>query len=459
MKRKLFFGTLALLVLTIVGAFAFGFVNPAQVGDFLVEFLVGGGSGAIFAAGGLVAGTTVTTETADTESPNLLRPDISQKITQIMPSTTPLDTLIREAGAHEKTEALMFKFYSAELRPFTDALDSAFTRDSGVTPANGYEIVVTNVNIWQTDDGILFHGITGGDGGPLVGHIIKKVNSTKKLTVVFLNGTGDDTNIPPASIADETKVGRLANAKSELDAKTDPYGHLPLDSYNYVQAHMAQVEESFWQKAHAKEVNWDIRDMQTMSIFDLRCQMEAASIFGVRKKIFDVEGNDWKYLSGGAVRFAGQSLTFDPTATIDNAAWTNWTKKLFTGNAGSDRRYAFLGSDLIERLHDVDIVSKQIDGTSTEVVFGITFRRIETNFGIIMLKHHPLFNSYGYANGGVVLDLNNVRKRVFEPMKVRKLDLISSGEKKANAYVLEETFGLEFRYPDTHAVITPTSAH
>ncbi len=459
MKRKLFFGTLALLVLTLAGTFGLGLLSPEMVGDFLTQMFVGGGVGVTLAAGGLVAGATVTTETAAAETPNLLRPDISQKITQIMPSTTPLDTLIREAGAHEKTEALMFKFYSAELRPFMDELGAGFTKDSGITPANGYPIVVSNIAIWQVDDGILFHGVVGGDGGPLVGHIIKKANSTSTLTVVFLNGTGEDTNIPPASIADETKIGRLANAKSELDAKTDPYGHLPLDSYNYVQAHMAQVEESFWQKAHAKEVNWDIRDMQTMSIFDLRCQMEAASIFGVRKKIFDVEGNDWKYLSGGAVRFAGQALTFDKTEDIDNATWTNWTKKLFTGNAGSDRRYAFLGSDLIERLHNVDMVSKQIDGTSTEVVFGITFRRIETNFGIIMLKHHPLFNSYGYSDGGIVLDLNNVRKRVFEPMKVRKLDLISSGEKKANAYVLEETFGLEFRYPDTHAIITPAAAH
>ncbi len=456
MKKRFLLVALSLVVLTVVGTVAMGCFDVVQ--DLIGQFMFGGGAGITLATGAAVAGTTVTTDNAAAASPNLLRPDISKKITQIMPSTVPLDTLLREAGAHEKTDSMMFKFYSAELRPFVDTLAAGFTA-SGSTPQNGYEITVTNAGMWQVDDGILFHGINGGDGGPLVGHIIKKVNSTSKLTVLFLNGTGTDTNVPPATIAIETKIGRLSNAKSELDAKTDPYGHIPTDEYNYVQAHMAQVEESFWQKQHNKEVDWDIRDMQTMSIFDMRCQMEATSLFGVRKKVYDVEGSDWKYFSGGAVRYAGQKLTFDSTKAITNADFNNWTKRLFTGNAGSDKRYALFGSDLVERISNVDIVSKQLDGKATEVVFGITFRKIETNFGIILLKQHQLMNSYGFADGGLILDMNNIRKRVMEPMKVREIDLISSGIKKANAYVLEETFGLEFRYKDTHAIVKPLSAH
>lgn len=407
------------------------------------------------ALGATVADKTVTTTIAAEKSENLLRPDISQKITKIMPSTAPLDTMIREAGAHEKTDAPMFKFYSAELRAFQDKLNAAFDRSSHGDATNGYTVTVATAGLWQVDDGILFQGVNGSDGYALVAHVVAK--STTTLTVVFLNGTGEGTNIPPATIADQTKISRLGNAKSELDAKTDPYGHLPKDSYNYVQAHMAQVEESFWQAMHAKEVDWDIKDMQAMSIFDLRCRMEATSLFGVRKMVYDPVGEDYKYHSGGAVRYVGQQLEFNPDNALTNANWNNWTKKIFVGNAGSDRRYAFIGSDLMERLANIDVVQKQIDGQSTEVVFGITFKRVETPFGILMLKHHTLFNEYGMDDYGLVLDMNNIRKRVWEPMKVRKLDLMSTGEKKANAYVLEESFGLEFRYPDTHALILPGS--
>ena len=206
---------------------------------------------------------------------------------------------------------------------------------------------------------------------------------------------------------------------------------------------------------HAKEVNWDIRDMQALSLFDLRCQMEATSLFGVRSKIYDSQDSDYKYTSGGAIRFITKKLTYTP-GDIDSADFSNWTKNIFVGNAGSDNRYMFIGSDLNEELSNIPYVQKQIDGNSTEEKFGITFTKIETNFGILLVKHHPLFNYYGWSKNAIVLDMNNIRKRVFDPMKVRKLDLMSSGLKKANAFVLEETFGLEFRYPDTHAIIKPS---
>ena len=402
---------------------------------------------------GKVPDKTVTTEKAISESENLLRPDISDRITKIMPSAVPLDTLIRQAGAHEKTEGLQFKFYSSELRKFQDTIAETFSRPGG-TPSS-YVIKPTTMNIWQVDDGILFHNVAGGNGKQLVAHIVAKNIGDSELTVVFLNGEGPETALPPAQINAGTKIGRLSNSKSELDAQTDPYGHLPLDSFNFSQQHMQQIRESLWQKMHAKEVKWDIRDMQAMSIYDMRCMMEATSFFGTRKKIFDPVGEDHKYFSGGAVEFINKVMYFDPDEEIGNDDFQNWTKRIFVGNAGSDRRYMFVGSDLMERLGSVDLVSKQIDGKSTEVVYGITFNKIETNFGILMLKHHTLFNYYNWHDGAVVLDLNHIRKRVYDPMRVRPLDLMSSGLKKANALVLEEHFGLEFRYPDTHALIMP----
>ena len=444
-------------ILSIMGIFAVGLF-----GAFALAAIFGGGGIAYAMAAGVVPDEPVTTEVAKDLSPELLRPDISKRITKIMPSVAPLDTLIREAGAHEGTKSLDFKFYSSELRAFEDKLAALFTRP-GTLPTDGvYTITVANGKIWQLDDDFVFHGVNGSDGLPLVGHIVGKSSDT--LQVVFLNGEDEsgqpEGGTPPASIADETKIGRLGNAKAELDAQTAPYGHLPTPEWNYVQQHMAQIEESLWQKVHNKEVDWDIRDMQTLSLFDLRCKMEATSWFGVRRKLWDPLRNDgegvYKYHTGGVARFIAKKIEMAP-GDITDKTWATYTKRIFVGNAGSDRRYLFAGSGLNERLSGIPDVSKQIDGKSTEAVYGLTFNRIETNFGVLLFRHHQLFNYHGFENAAIVLDLNNIRKRVFDPMKVRKVDLMITGIRRANAYVLEENFGLETRYPDTHAIMMPAA--
>ena len=438
---------------------AIGLMVVIAAGVALTAAIVGGGLYVAMAAG-LVPGETVTTEVAKDKSENLLRPDISKQITKIMPAAAPLDTLIREAGAHEKTNSLDFKFYSSELRPFQDELDAAFTLGS---EAASYDLTVKSIQMWQKDDGLILHGVNGADGLPLAGHIINVDRSDSKVTVVWLNGWNPTNSSygegskPPASIADETKLGRLGNAKAELDANTDPYGHIPTDRFNYVQYHMAAVEESIWQAMHAKEVPWDIKDMQNLQLFDLRCQMEATSWFGVRRLVYDPIRNVKKYHTGGVVRFIENQIEL-PSGAMTDDWFATATKKIFTGNAGSDTRYLFVGSNLNEKMMKVDYIKKQIDGKSTEFKYGLTFKKVETNFGNLLIKHHEGFNTRGFADAGVVVDMNNIRKRVFEPMRVREIDLMSSGIRKAKAYVIEETFGLEVRYADTHALLLPPAA-
>ncbi len=463
--KRIAWGLLAIVLTMVVVA----------LGTAALAAIIGGGAILANTPAGLAADKTVTTEVDKDKSPNLLRPDISKKITKIMPASTPLDTLIREAGAHEFTKSIDFKFYSSELRPFQDEVDETFAYNA---QAGSFDIKVKVHRIWQANDTIIFHDLVGEDGKSLVGHILSVNRSASTIKVVFLNGwDASDTashgkasqpfsdHAAGAEIDENTKVGRLGNAKAELDAQTAAYGHLPTDKFNYIQAHMTQIEESLWQKVHNKEVDWDIRDMQTLSLFDLRCRMEATSLFGVRAVITDTERADNSdpliYHTGGVIRFIDRLIdTGSPSSSISDADFGSWTKQIFVGNAGSDRRYLFVGSDFNERLMKVPHISKQIDGSSTEIMYGITFSKIETNFGLLLVRHHPLFDYHGFANNGLVLDMNNIRKRVFTgmPMRVRKLDLMSSGIKRANAYVLEEAFGLEVRYADTHAILRPTPA-
>lgn len=382
---------------------------------------------------------------------------ISKKITEIKPSKTPLDTLIRSAGIVVPAKSWKYEFYSVDTRGREDTLAQAFDTSSSGTfdsTTDVHTITVTTSTMWNKDDNILVQGVSGGDGGDLVVHVIGKSGST--LSVMPLNGTGTDSKDMP-DIPQGTSITRLGPAKAEKDAQTTPFGMLPDKSWNYNQIFMEQVEESVYEALHEKEVQWGLKDFKAQSIFDLRESMEYSTLFGVRSKLYDPDDGDYIYNTGGLTRYIETEIEYNYGA-ITNANFVNWTKQLFVGNAGSDTRYFFVGSRLNEQLHSVGTITKQLEAKSTEIKYGITFSKIETNFGVFYIKHHPLLDKVGWTDNGIVLDLNNIEKFVYKPMEVRELELKKSGQRNVNAFVIDEAFGLALRYPDTHALIKRAAA-
>lgn len=427
----------------------------------LLSLLSVGGVGLAMAAGSgsSVVDTAVDTQESASKSPELLRNKISQNITKILPAQAPLDTILRNIGRAEKINSWKYEWPEVEVRGVSDTLKSAFdTSASGTYDSTNaaHTVYVNNVHIWQVDDNILFRGVAGSDGGDLVANVISKNTSTSALTVITLNGLGANANEMPDMDSGQ-KVTRIGNAKSEKDAKTNPYATMPGTLYNYMQIHMAQVDESFYQKSHLKEYNWDINDMKSMAIYDMRRSMEFTSLFGYRKKLYDYEDEDYKYNSHGITRYLSTELEYTE-ATLGNDRFQGWAKDVFTGNAGSDSRVLFVGKDLMEDLGGVPSIAKQLQDNKTEVKYGIRFKSIESNFGQFLVKYHPLFESVGWEKKGLVLDMNNINVAVWEPMKTRKLDNISSGISKTNSFVLETTFCLGVRYDATHAIIAPSAS-
>ena len=249
----------------------------------------------------------------------------------------------------------------------------------------------------------------------------------------------------------------IGPAKAEKDAQTTPYGILPDKSWNYSQIFMEQVEQSVYEALHKKEVEWGLKDFKAQSIFDLRESMEFTTLFGYRNKIFDPDDADYKYMTGGVTRYIDTELEYTLNSITDKN-FVSWTKTMFTGNSGSDTRYFFVGSGLNQQLHSVGTITKQLEAKSTEVKYGITFSKIETNFGVFYIKHHPLLDRAGWTNNGLILDLNNIEKFVFKPMEVRELELKKSGQRNVDAFVIDEAFGLALRYPDTHAIVKPAAS-
>lgn len=430
------------------------FTNVIALGSLLAA---PGGIGLAFAAGAgdVVEGAPATTETAHEKSSELLDETISKKITLMKPDSTPMDTMIRNLGKVITAKSWKYEYYAADIRGIEDTLAIDFdSSGSGAYESsnNVNTFTVTSIHIWSVDDGIMFIDVDGNDGHDLVGVVVAKGTAT--LDVLLLN---DNNDIAPNMSAGQ-ELTRLGNAKSELDAKTDPYFIYPDKTFNYNQVFMAQVEESVFEALHKKEIQWGISDAQLASIYDMRRGMELSALFGFKTLINNPVDGEEQYFTGGVTREISNALTYDSTQTTSaawNTSWNSWMKNIFNDNTGSDTRYMFVGETLMEKLNNIESFQRQLDSQQEEVVYGVRFNKIVSNFGTLYVKLHKLFVSTGWAEKALVLDMNNIEKFQFKPMSTTTLDFKSSGIKNVNAYLVTEAMGVATRYPDTHAIIAP----
>jgi hypothetical protein len=453
------------LFMSIVTIICFVFIGTVYSLDVsFTDILLNSISGVSYAA---VAGA-VTTQNIAAESSELLDNPLSQTITKMQPSKYPLDTIIRKVALHRKSRGWEPEWYAVDSRTTItttaesvrasvdeggDGVDSGSLADYGGddTAPPQYTIKVASVSSINIDDNMMFDGIE--DGGTnstyvyLIGHVVAKNTSDVTLTFMMLT----DDGLIPEDIASGTTLVRIGNAKLEVDAITTPFTVFPQKVSNYNQVHMNQVEETIYAQLHEKEVNWGMSDYKAQSLYDLRRSFESTSFFGKKKRLTIVD--DYKYFSGGILNYIEQHYNYT-AGTMGNAEIMGMTKKVFSGDAGSDKRFFFMGKDLVEEFGKSTMVSKQIDGGSTEVIFGITFNKIVTNFGVLLCMHHKLFDSVpGWTSKGVILDMTQIEKHVYTPMEVNQVDFRKTGVRKVKANILEETFCLGTRYPDTHMIV------
>ena len=399
--------------------------------------------------GGMVEGG-MTLEKQNTSQPDLIVDTVSQKVTKMRPASTPLHTIINNMSKTVPVGSFKTEFYAVDIKPFADANTAAFTNTGTQTSA---ELTVGNIKAWSVDDTVMFPNVVGGDGLPLVGCVTARNVATNKITIQALNGTGAGTDVVP-NVAISNIMVRMGQAKSEMDAQTSAFSIIPEKNFNYCQNFMAQIEASTFDKIQDKEVQWDFSDYEELTIFDMKSAQERSYLFGIKKKFTDATDAEVKYTCAGLNSDITKGLTWSRGAGVTNANFVSWAKSIFQDNAGSDTRFLFVGDDLMESMSLISSIEKQLDAKATEIVHGVEFNKIITNWGQLLIKRHPMFRMMGWEKNGLVLDINNIEKHVHVPLKATKLDLIKSGQRNADATVLQEVSCPVLRYPATHARIT-----
>lgn len=439
-----------------------------------------------FAMVGIPIGSTPTTTTTDTYAPGLNREDISKSVTEMLPSRTPLDTIMRNIKHRTSAKSQKIGYYQASYKPVKDSLDSSVTGNgsSGSSPASSYSyssseitsifVQVLNPDIWRACDTILMRELTlpGTKSVSRVGdasthkddvmfYVAKKDGYVLELVPVngvkgSISGQNSNKFIVPDFIS-SVELIRMGQAKSELAISTEPFALYPHLSWQYCQNFMAQIEESTFQRLTEKEVNWGFTNFEAVNILSMKMEMELSMLFGQGGE-YQI-GNDHTYFTRGITRDIENVLEYGTSSsgdrTITKAQYNSWLKEVFDGNNGSASRLLFAGSGLIKSLSQVDDFYKGIGTITKDLTLGVDVRRIDTYFGTLDIVLAPLFKEAGWEDHGIILDLEHVTKHEFVPLSVTELDLKKSGQKNADARVIQEVSALTLRYPDCHAIIKP----
>lgn len=441
-KQKLFLITLLTLVAVVM---------VSVVGlDGFTTFLFGGSSALVLGDAIVGPGVAVEgrTDSAALEGADLLDNDLNKLIVKVRPSDFVLDTITREINNVVRVQRNECGGYEVGTRDITDKTTLAYTGEEDTI-----DLKVGKKEMWQVSDTIFVPGIVGGDGNPLMLYVSKKNNTNSTLQVTAVNPV---EGVIPA-IANDTGLLRLSKAMSEIDAQTDAFSILPVPRINYTQIHMTQIETSIIAELQKKRVTYDFSTHKELAIWDMRRQMELTNLFGVKGMTTDPESSKTVYTSAGLWNQITGESNYDPTATPTNKMFVTLTKEIFDGNNGSDRRLLLAGPDLIEWLSQIPDYSKQVEAKNVEVVHGVRFSRIITNFGELLIK--PMSNLFvgDMSKNGLVLDMSYITKYVFEPLQTKDLDLDSSGQRRVKAQRLLENYALFAENLDVHKRITPES--
>jgi hypothetical protein len=446
--------TIALIAICAFSVVSLLFPDAAEALIALVGFGEGGFAPAVAATTVLASNTRETTDTARPRSatdPGHIDEDVSQVVTMIKPDDFSLDTLLRSMESSERAKDLIVNFEEVEFRGHEDQVTAAFTASGGSALSDKFvNLTVGNPSLWVKGETIYVPSQLVG-GKPLMLRV-DSINSNNTLKVTAINTAN---NVVP-SIADDTVIYRSATAYGELRAKAENKTLIPGNRFNYCQRHMGQVEEGYIRSQIDSKTGFNVRDQNFIRMYDMRTEMEKASIFGQKAKVWSEDEKEYVYYAEGIFHQLEKQLEWTAAAGITNNTWIDWTKTIFADNSGAEDRVLFAGKDLMATILKIPAVEKQLDAERVELVPGMKIMKVETSFGLLYLKHHKLFDNQGHKDDGMVVDFTNIKRRVFAPLSQRPLKLREAGISNVNATLIEEIFCLETRYLDTHSRIKKT---
>lgn len=396
-----------------------------------------------------IAGAPLTTTLSDAATPELLRRAIDERIATIRPMSTPIDQITRSADSR-RCKSMQVEYYSVDTKKQKAILKSAASNARKIGEAWAYDIVTDDNAIFDVSETILAPGIIVNDSTrePLMLYVQDK--SDTALVVVPINGTPDSegiANMP--SLMTGTMLVRMGRAAAELDVQSPQFSAMPKKARNNCQIFKMQVEQSTLQKIADKEVDWRFSDQEEAAIIDMRQGMEKSFLFGAKCRLLNPTKNEYIYFTGGIWNQCDPTNDYTLNEEISEATLIDICARAFDANTGSRHKILLAGSDLLQKLSNVER-SKVFAAFETRAVYGLEFNEIRSNFGTLMVMHSEVFDQCNHSGDGMIIDPDYITKYVHIPFNVETLDLRRSGQRNTEAVVITEASCLVLRYPKAH---------
>jgi len=419
--------------------------------------------------------------TVDTESlhdaasemgTDIVEEDVSAKITEVRPDNYPLDTLLRKLGTL-KTNSETVRFGQSILAQ-TEVVVQGDVMTNTAKGGGTFNVPVLAADMQKilVDDIYELKGILNTAGEAIHAKVVSRDNGAGMVRMIAINGDAggggalDFSIIPeqdPAAaniaIPEDTSIYMVSNAKAEKDAQTEPLANLPETDFNYCQIHMAKIEEAIYTEMQKIKVNWGWVNYVADALYKFRADVEKSKLIGKRAKLVDPDNTSRVILmSGGLEQFVGLNFYYNINDTtglsggLDESLFAEWGEALTDVTSGNDK-YMFVTPGLMKQLLTIRNVQRQIDATKSQIKYGFRVNQIDTGFCTLNLVIHKGLKQCGRNYEGFIVDEQNIRMRVFDPMHWRDLDLLKSGQSKVNARILEERSTIEVVNPKSHAWI------
>jgi hypothetical protein len=449
-KRNLALIGLIGLVLTVI----IGYFFPEAIGVVLAVAPVAA-----------IGSETVTVEGLRGEAGNMdlniVEDDVARDITVVRPDNVPLDTALRKIG-DVKTKSEVVKFGQSVMdngQYLVSSLVGVNAQGTSIT----IELDAPSFEKTLISDVLHYEGPSNGE--PVQMLVIGKDPTTRSIIAqIVAGGDGPDEDqlwtggIPLGSI-----LYGIGVAKHELDAQTEPYVNLPVFGENYCQIQMAQIEEGIYADWQLKKVDWGMLDYKADALYKFRLRCELTALVGKKARKRNLLTGKEILFSDGLENFVGWRAMYVPGATVGNGELSEGLfniigESVFTNVNGSDERFMFYDPAFMTELLRTTNITRYIEAGQTKTKYGFRVTEIETGFGILNLVPHRGLRFAGRKGQAVITDITKIRRRVFDPLHWREVELFKSGQSKATAWDLEERATIEVRVNDAHCWIYPVAS-
>lgn len=399
-------------------------------------------------------------------SPDLIKDDVDQNVVQIRPYANQLDTILRYLGT-KNINTFEFEYYSISSRDVSDKIATFSTPQTVSSKKQGCvaTISVSNFANFDVTDTIYVPTVAGADGKPLVLYVYQKDDANQTLNVTCaeeqvetVTGGFAIPTIPyvgdTAGTTNSTVIYAMARAAAETDVLSPAVEFLPDKTKGYCQRFMFQISISNYAKMADKEVKWDLSEIEEEALFDYRRRMEASFLFGRMAKIYDPAKKKTIYTTGGIVNQITNTYTLNSAAQDGTKEIVDMTKHVFMGNSGAKERFAFAGSEAVAKISKMNGVVKQQDAVKTEVIMGITWSKMVSNFGTINLAHHEILDEYGFSDKLIIIDPQFLRKYQIENLSKQNYNGRELAIVNGDIVVFNESAGVAVLNPNAHCIVT-----